>query len=245
MASSACILSQPTRHRARWISAAPIPTERGNLVAHVFQGEACSIAADLSTEHLAWVVGDIGRGEDVPVRIHSECMTSEVFGSLKCDCKQQLDLAMDQMAKAGRGVLIYLRQEGRGIGLGAKIQAYALQAAGMDTVEANRHQGLPDDARVYDVVVDILDHLGVRSLRLLTNNPLKAEAMRELGLEVTGVSPVVVEPNDHSRDYLVCKRTRMAHRLPTYDGETNASHLTPFQRPRAPGRRKGPIKKLG
>jgi GTP cyclohydrolase II len=140
-------------------------------------------------------------------------MTSEVFGSLKCDCKEQLDAALGEVARSG-GAVLYLRQEGRGIGLTNKIRAYALQADGHDTVDANRLLGLPDDARRYDVAKDMLEFLGVKSVRLMTNNPEKVKALRSLGVHVVGTIPVVVPPNAHSHSYLEAKRVRMAHELP-------------------------------
>jgi GTP cyclohydrolase II len=141
-------------------------------------------------------------------------MTSEVFGSLKCDCKEQLDAALAAVAHAGAGAVLYLRQEGRGIGLANKIRAYALQSNGHDTVDANRLLGLPDDARRYDVAKDMLDHLGVAGVRLMTNNPAKVRALRALGVRVNGRVPVIVPPNAHSARYLEAKRLRMEHDLP-------------------------------
>jgi GTP cyclohydrolase II len=148
------------------------------------------------------------------VRVHSECLTSEVFGSMRCDCKEQLDAAMAAMSRAGAGALLYLRQEGRGIGLANKIRAYALQAHGHDTVDANRILGLPDDARRYDVARDMLEHLGVLTVRLMTNNPAKVASLGKLGVTVLGRVPIVVPPNAHSARYLEAKRLRMDHDLP-------------------------------
>jgi GTP cyclohydrolase II len=149
-------------------------------------------------------------------------MTSEVFGSLKCDCKEQLDCAMAAIARAGSGAVLYLRQEGRGIGLANKIRAYALQSDGHDTVDANRMLGLPDDSRRYDVAADMLTHLGVVSVRLLTNNPAKVRALRALGVRVAGRAPIVVAPTLHSASYLEAKRLRMDHDLPTGRGAADA-----------------------
>jgi GTP cyclohydrolase II len=167
-------------------------------------------------EHVALVHGDVKGGRRVPVRVHSECMTGEVFGSLKCDCRDQLDWALAEIVRRGAGAVLYLRQEGRGIGLANKIRAYELQAGGMDTVDANRFLGLPDDARRYDVARDMLEHLGVVSVRLMTNNPDKVAKLRALGISVVGTLPVVVPPNPFSVGYLEAKRVRMAHDLPTY-----------------------------
>ena len=182
---------------------ATLPTRYGDFETYVFRDE-----------HLALVVGDLRGREDVLVRVHSECMTSEVFGSLKCDCKQQLDAAMAAIAHAGAGAVLYLRQEGRGIGLANKIRAYALQSRGHDTVDANRLLGLPDDARRYDVARDMLQHLGVASVRLMTNNPAKVRALGALGVTVTERVPVIVAPSKHSARYLEAKRERMEHDLP-------------------------------
>jgi GTP cyclohydrolase II len=160
------------------------------------------------------VHGQVRGKQGALVRVHSECLTSEVFGSLKCDCKEQLEAAMATIARAGEGAVLYLRQEGRGIGLANKIRAYALQSRGHDTVDANRLLGLPDDARKYDVARDMLDHLGIESVRIMTNNPDKVEALRGLGVKVDGRVPVVVPANKHSARYLEAKRLRMEHDLP-------------------------------
>jgi GTP cyclohydrolase II len=185
------------------LAKATIPTRHGEFDTYVFEGE-----------HVALVFGDVDGREDTLVRIHSECLTSEVFGSLKCDCKDQLEAAMAAVARAGAGAVLYLRQEGRGIGLANKIRAYALQSDGHDTVDANRLLGLPDDARRYDVARDMLVHLGVSSVRLLTNNPAKVRGLAALGVRVNGRVPVVVAANKHSARYLEAKRLRMEHDLP-------------------------------
>jgi GTP cyclohydrolase II len=199
-----------------WLAGAKIPTRYGEFDTHVFRSArgANGEAASLPQEHVALVFGEVRGREDVLVRVHSECMTSEVFGSLKCDCKEQLDAAMAAVARAGAGAVLYLRQEGRGIGLANKIKAYALQSHGHDTVDANRLLGLPDDARRYDVARDMLAHLGVASVRVLTNNPAKVTALRRLGVRVVGKMPIVVPPNQHSARYLETKRDRMDHDLP-------------------------------
>ena len=142
-------------------------------------------------------------------------MASEVFGSLKCDCKEQLDAALAEVARRGAGAVLYLRQEGRGIGLANKIRAYELQSQGADTVDANRLLGLPDDAREYHAAADMLAHFHVRSVQVMTNNPAKVDALRVLGVEVTGRLPVIITPNAFSAGYLETKRARMAHELPT------------------------------
>jgi GTP cyclohydrolase II len=160
------------------------------------------------------VFGDIVGEANVPVRVHSECLTSEVFGSLKCDCKEQLDRALAEVQRRGMGAVLYLRQEGRGIGLANKIRAYELQSRGHDTVDANRLLGFPDDARLYDVAAHMLQHFAVQSVRLMTNNPEKVRALRALGVQVAGRLPVVIPPNPFSAGYLATKRVRMAHELP-------------------------------
>ncbi len=187
----------------------PVPTEHGTFLMYVFRW------AGEPHEHVALVRGNVEGSEGVAVRVHSECMTSEVFHSLKCDCREQLHTAMAEIARREHGVLIYLRQEGRGIGLANKIRAYALQAHGADTVDANRMLGLPDDARRYDMAAGMLTQLGVRSVRLMTNNPEKVDALRLLGVEVLDRLPHVITPNPYSAGYLEAKRLRMKHQLPS------------------------------
>jgi GTP cyclohydrolase II len=198
------------------LAEAKIPTRHGEFETHIFRGSQDALGRGelVAREHVALVRGDVNGADDVLVRVHSECITSEVFGSLKCDCKEQLDASMAAVASAGLGAVLYLRQEGRGIGLANKIRAYALQADGHDTVDANRLLGLPDDARRYDVTRDMLEHLGIASVRLLTNNPAKVRALRKLGVRVHGRVPIVVPPNKHSASYLEAKRLRMDHDLP-------------------------------
>lgn len=191
----------------RLVATTPLPTESGLFQMHVF-GEI------QGTEPIAMQYGDVEHQDNVLVRVHSECLTGEVMGSLKCDCRDQLQFAMDRVAREGRGVVLYLRQEGRGIGLSNKVRAYKLQAEGHDTVDANRILDLPDDARKYDAAKDMLRALGIRSIRLMTNNPAKVEAMSALGIDVRGQVPVVIPPNKHNIDYLLAKRERMGHALP-------------------------------
>ena len=188
---------------------APVPTEHGTFLMHVFRWPGDD------EEHIAMVRGDVDGREDVAVRVHSECITSEVFHSLKCDCREQLHASLAEVARRDEGVVLYLRQEGRGIGLANKIRAYALQAHGADTVDANRMLGLPDDARRYDMAALMLRKLGVRSVRLMTNNPQKVEELRALGVVVTDRLPMVITPNAFSAGYLETKRVRMRHHLPT------------------------------
>jgi len=188
---------------------APLPTERGLFRAVVFRD------AD-GAEHLAMVLGDVA-GNSVPVRVHSECLTSEVLGSLKCDCRAQLDRALDLIAARGRGVLVYLRQEGRGIGLGNKIRAYALQAKGHDTYEANRLLGFPDDLRRFDVAAEMLRLLGVRSVELVTNNPEKIAQIASAGIPVRRRVGLPSPVNPHNHAYLSVKRERTGHLIRTDD----------------------------
>ena len=197
-------------HQAR----AAIPTRYGTFELHVFEWDDQQAHPALSREHCALVMGDVRGQRSIPVRIHSECLTSEVFGSLKCDCREQLERAQSEIARRGVGVLLYLRQEGRGIGLANKIKAYALQAHGADTVDANRMLGLPDDARRYDMAALMLRHLGIKSIALMTNNPQKVEELRALGVNVADRIPMIVTPNRHSEPYLEAKRLRMRHQLP-------------------------------
>ncbi len=163
-------------------------------------------------EHVAFVTGEIGDGADVLTRVHSECLTGDVFGSLRCDCGGQLDNALAAVAAEGRGVVLYIRgHEGRGIGLFHKLAAYNLQDAGRDTVQANQDLGLPIDSRDYGMGAQILYDLGVRSMRLLTNNPTKRAGIEGYGLEIVERVPLVVEANDHNRAYLETKQQRMGH----------------------------------
>ncbi|MBF5044140.1 GTP cyclohydrolase II [Aggregicoccus sp. 17bor-14] len=186
-------------------SEADVPTERGVIRTVVFRDRRNG------KEHVALIVGQVQGEEGVPVRVHSECLTSEVFGSLKCDCRQQFDRAMDFVAQNGHGIVLYLRQEGRGIGLGNKIKAYALQAKGADTYEANRQLGFPDDLRSYDVAAEMLRLLDVRSVDLITNNPLKIAGLVEEGIPVRRRIPSRTVHNPHNVDYLRTKRERTGH----------------------------------
>src|SRR5512138_1563991 len=187
---------------------APLPTERGTFRSIVFRDRRTGV------EHVALVMGDLSAGVP-PVRVHSECLTSEVFGSLKCDCRAQLDRALDHVAGRGRGALLYLRQEGRGIGLGNKIRAYALQAQGYDTYQANQALGFPDDLRRYDVAAEMLRTLGVRTVDLITNNPLKVKGLEEAGVRVRRRIPLPSPVTPHSVNYLKVKRELTGHLIQT------------------------------
>jgi GTP cyclohydrolase II len=185
---------------------ARLPSANGILTVKAFRdGEG--------KEHLAVIKGDVSGKKDVPVRIHSECVTGDVFKSLKCDCRQQLDKALEYVGEAGLGVVLYLRQEGRGIGLVNKINAYSLQDDGLDTVEANKELGFPEDMRGYSLAAEILGLLDVKSVRILTNNREKIDGLRQHGIEVSGRIPVKVEPNGYNISYLKTKKSKMKHMI--------------------------------
>ncbi|MGA6925884.1 MAG: GTP cyclohydrolase II, partial [Desulfosarcina sp.] len=167
-----------------------------------------------SLTHIALVKGEIDPENPVMVRVHSECMTGDIFGSLRCDCGDQLHRAMAKIADEGSGVILYLRQEGRGIGLINKLRAYELQRCkGMDTVEANLKLGFKDDMRDYGLGAQMLVNIGVRKMRLLTNNPKKMVGLQGYGLSVVEQVPIEVEPNEYNRCYLECKKLKMGHTL--------------------------------
>lgn len=207
--------SQPGGCHLEHLARAPLPTRFGTFELHVYRFDDPKADPSLSDEHLALVMGDVHGQRGVAVRVHSECLTSEVFASLKCDCKGQLERAQAEIARRGRGVILYLRQEGRGIGLANKIRAYALQAEGADTIEANQRLHLPVDARQYDVAAAILRDLGVESIALMTNNPAKVDALAELGITVDERLPTLVAANPFSHSYLEVKKKKMRHELPS------------------------------
>ncbi len=186
-----------------------LPTEHGVFTAIGYRDLVDGV------EHVALVVGDIGDGEDVLVRVHSECLTGDTFASRRCDCGPQLHAAMQAVAAEGRGVVLYMRgHEGRGIGLVHKLRAYQLQDAGADTVDANLALGLPADARDYGTGAQILAELGVRSMRLLTNNPAKRAGLEGYGLSIVDRVPLAIAPTEENERYLRTKRDRMGHQLP-------------------------------
>ncbi|MFI2201380.1 bifunctional 3,4-dihydroxy-2-butanone-4-phosphate synthase/GTP cyclohydrolase II [Streptomyces sp. NPDC020192] len=200
--------SEPTVRRE---AETRLPTKHGTFTAYGYRSTD-------GVEHVALVHGEIGDGEDVLVRVHSECLTGDVFGSLRCDCGPQLDTALERIQQEGRGVVVYLRgHEGRGIGLLSKLRAYELQEQGRDTLDANLELGLPADARDYGAGARILTDLGVRSVRLMTNNPDKTDALLRHGLKVNGREPMPVQAGEHNLRYLRTKRDRMGHDLPWLD----------------------------
>jgi GTP cyclohydrolase II len=206
-------------------SEADLPTVHGPFRLIVYREAMDSAVCEnpvCTREHMALVRGQVAGKANVLARVHSECWTSEVMGSLKCDCREQFHTAMERIAAEGAGVVVYLRQEGRGIGLGNKIRAYALQNSGADTVEANLALGFEADARSYDIAGAILRDLDVRSVRLLTNNPLKVQGLEEAGVVVTSREAHWVGENQHNAGYLAVKRRKMGHHE---DGERPASRL--------------------
>ncbi|GLE03326.1 hypothetical protein PINS_up012216 [Pythium insidiosum] len=195
--------------RTEFIAETNLPTADGFFRVRAYR----STGSLREAEPIAIVSGDVSGKSGVPVRVHDQCFTSEVFGSLKCDCREQLDFAKDYIRQNG-GVVIYMPQEGRGIGLANKIHAYSMQEKGLDTVDANRVLGFKDDYRSYEPVPAILQDLGIKSIRLLTNNPRKIRLLNQLSIQVEGRLPVIIQGGEHSQGYLEAKAQRMAHLLP-------------------------------
>lgn len=185
-------------------------------------------------EHVALVMGDVTDGRPVLTRVHSQCVTGDVFGSLRCDCGPQMERALEMIAAEGRGLFLYMRQEGRGIGLHNKIRAYALQDQGLDTVEANHALGFPADRRDYGIGMQILRDLGVRKLRLLTNNPEKRAGLEGYGLEVVERVPIEVHPNPHNAHYLETKRVKLGHLLTPNGGADDPKAVRKRRRQEVP-----------
>jgi 3,4-dihydroxy 2-butanone 4-phosphate synthase/GTP cyclohydrolase II len=196
-----------TESLVKRVAVAELPTRWGPFRVHAFENQV-----DRQT-HVALIRGEIGEGRDVLVRVHSQCLTGDVFHSARCDCGAQLELAMERIATEGRGVLLYLHQEGRGIGLANKIRAYELQDEGFDTVEANERLGFKADQRDYGIGVQILRELGVRSMRLLSNNPRKLVGVEGYGLSVSEWLPIEVPASDSTRKYLKAKKEKLGHKL--------------------------------
>ena len=189
------------------VAEAKLPSDYGDFTLRVFENRLDG------KEHVAIIKGDIADGAPVLVRVHSECLTGDIFGSRRCDCGPQLHAALEMLEREGRGVVLYMRQEGRGIGLVNKIKAYALQEQGLDTVEANTHLGFPPDPRDYGIGAQILHDLGVRQMRLMTNNPKKRVGLQSHGLEVVDLVPLEIAPNADNQQYLETKRDKMGHLL--------------------------------
>lgn len=189
------------------VASASLPTDHGRFQIHVFESRI-----DDAT-HVALVCGDLGDGERVLARVHSSCVTGDIFHSSRCDCGEQLDMAMQRVAEEGRGVVLYLFQEGRGIGLANKIRAYALQEQGRDTVEANEQLGFDADMRDYTSAVEIFRLLGVKSLRLMSNNPRKLEEVSGGELAIVERVPLEVKPSENNRRYLQTKKQKLGHKL--------------------------------
>ncbi len=189
------------------VAEAKLPTKYGEFIAIAY-------SSDIDPgEHLALVLGNVSAGKPVLVRVHSECLTGDVFGSLRCDCGEQVGMALGRIAEEGRGVLLYMRQEGRGIGFHNKLSAYALQDKGLDTVEANLSLGFEPDLRDYGIGAQILADLGLHRIRLLTNNPKKVIGLEGYGLKVVETVPIIVTPNPYNRSYLATKQKKLGHLL--------------------------------
>jgi GTP cyclohydrolase II len=186
------------------IASARLPTAYGEYTMHVYSDTD-------GREHVALTVGEVADGRPVPTRLHSECLTGDVFASQRCDCGEQLVWTLAHLQEVGRGVLLYLRQEGRGIGLANKIRAYTLQEQGLDTVDANLALGLPADRRDYRLAAEMLRDLGITTVALLTNNPQKIQGLERYGILVLERLPVLTTPNPHNQFYLETKRRRMGH----------------------------------
>jgi 3,4-dihydroxy 2-butanone 4-phosphate synthase/GTP cyclohydrolase II len=195
------------------VAEAKLPTQFGDFKIIAYRSNTDP------TEHVAVVMGNVNTEEPVLVRVHSQCLTGDVFHSLRCDCGEQIEIAMKRIAKEGRGVVLYMRQEGRGIGLHNKIKAYALQDKGMDTVEANLALGFKADQRDYGVGAQILADLGIKKMRLMTNNPKKMSGLASYGLTIIEQLPITTKPNPHNKRYLSTKQHKMGHLLKIMDNE--------------------------
>ncbi|HYQ30161.1 MAG TPA: GTP cyclohydrolase II [Polyangiaceae bacterium] len=227
-APGAQVSAPPGRVHAHIVATAQLPTEFGHFRAHVFHNDRDSF------EHVALVRGELDAAEDVPTRLHSECLTGDAFASLRCDCRGQLESSLRLVGAAERGIVLYLRQEGRGIGLANKIRAYELQQQGYDTVDANLMLGFAADERDYAVAAAMLRTLGVASVALMTNNPDKIQQLSAAGIDVSRRLAHEVAPNPHNRFYLATKARRAGH-LFTDGGASEADTAT--STPAPPGKR--------
>jgi 3,4-dihydroxy 2-butanone 4-phosphate synthase / GTP cyclohydrolase II len=207
--SIADLIMYRRRHEklVRRVAEAKLPTRYGEFKIIAYKSD---MDAD---QHVALVMGDIENGEPVLARVHSECLTGDVFGSLRCDCGEQINVALEMIAREKRGVLLYMRQEGRGIGIHNKISAYHLQDNGLDTVEANLSLGFPEDLRDYGIGAQILNDLKLTKIKLLTNNPKKVIGLEGYGLEVVETVPIIIKPNPYNQRYLDTKKEKMGHKL--------------------------------
>jgi GTP cyclohydrolase II len=207
-----------TSKSIRKLAEANFPTRWGTFQIQGFEGHFEGTGERRKESAVTLVIGDI-HAKPPLVRIHSQCLTGDVFGSLRCDCRQQLELALSMIAAAGAGIVIYEHQEGRGIGLMAKLQAYELQDSGLDTVEANVQLGFDPDCRHYSLPVEILKALGIEQVRLLSNNPEKVAALESGGIKVVERVPCEVEPHSHSKKYLKTKQDKMGHLFTARSGD--------------------------
>ena len=189
----------------RYIESSKLPTRWGTFDIHGFEDPF------KGKEHIAITMGDCGADEPLLIRIHSECLTGDALGSMRCDCGEQLQEAMKRISELGRGAILYLRQEGRGIGLVNKIRAYNLQDQGADTVEANERLGFGADMRDYSICAPMLEHLGTMQVRLMTNNPRKINALKDLGINVVDREPIQADSNPHNVQYLSTKAGKLGH----------------------------------
>ncbi len=190
---------------AKFVASAKLPTQWGDFTIHGFED------LENGKEHVALTYGDLLTGEPLLCRVHSECLTGDCLFSLRCDCGPQLQTAMQRIAKEGAGIILYLRQEGRGIGLLNKIRAYSLQDSGADTVEANVKLGFEPDSRDYHVCKSMFDHFGIDNLRVMTNNPRKVDALEAMGLKVEQIVPIHTKSNPHNESYLAVKIDKLGH----------------------------------